>query len=683
MRRRNGTVWFVVGTGTDVGKTVATASLLRAALAAGIRVQAVKAVQTGCQRKSDGSLSAPDVAAYAKVCPGTDCHWAAAFTAPCSPHLAAHMEEKTITAADISKPISDWSLTEELTIVEGAGGLLVPLNDTETLADVVSCLADETILVAPNVLGTVNHCLLTAEALATRGIRLSAIVFTSPQSPAQDELSEKIREDNIETIRKRTGVGCIVELPFYHELAAKTFSEKNPAWNAASVQMQLLVEHLMHEKKADRKGDTDTTSTIEFDKKHLWHPYAPTVSSPAVWSAEKTVGCRIELAGGRTLVDGMSSWWAAIHGYNHPRLLAALQRQAAKMPHIMFGGFTHRPAVELGRRLIELAPESMDRVFFCDSGSVAVEAALKMAVQYQQAAGQEIKNRMATPLGGYHGDTVGAMSVCDPIAGMHRLFTGMLASQVFFDKPVCRFGEPFNPKSLASLEAAFDEHGTELAAVIIEPIVQGAGGMWFYHAEYLRRLRELCDAHGVLLILDEIATGFGRTGKMFACEWADVKPDILCIGKALTGGTMTLAAVMTTDRIAQTISRNGVFMHGPTFMANPLACAVAGASVELLLDTPWAERVAFVESELRQGLAPCREMRGVADVRVLGAIGVVEMESSVNVERLQRFFVDECGVWIRPFARLIYVMPPYIAGKKDLAMLTTAIRKAVEEEKWK
>ena len=375
----------------------------------------------------------------------------------------------------------------------------------------------------------------------------------------------------------------------------------------------------------------------------------------------------------------MSSWWTVVHGYNHPRLTAALRRQAGRMPHVMFGGVTHEPAVLLAERLLELLPDGLERVFFADSGSVAVEVALKMALQYQQGVGAREKIRFLTPRGGYHGDTLGAMSVCDPVTGMHTLFNGILPRQIFVERPSCRFDAPFDPASLEDARRAFEEHGREIAAVILEPVVQGAGGMWFYHPDYLRGLAELCRAHGALLIFDEIATGFGRTGRMFALEHAGVTPDILCCGKALTGGVMTLAAAVCSQRVAEGICRDGqVFMHGPTFMGNPLACSVALASLELLADGAWRRQVAALESSLRTGLSPCAGMPGVADVRVLGGIGVVETEQPVDMAALQDFFVQR-GVWIRPFNRLIYLMPPYISPAEDIARLCDAVRAAVME----
>lgn len=415
---------------------------------------------------------------------------------------------------------------------------------------------------------------------------------------------------------------------------------------------------------------------LDYDSRHIWHPYTSMIDPLPVYEVRGAQGVYIELETGEKLIDGMSSWWCMVHGYNNPALNEAIHSQVERFSHVMFGGLTHRPAVELARRLVDMTPDGLDKVFFCDSGSVAVEVAAKMALQYMQAKGDHARVKLATVRGGYHGDTWNAMSVCDPVTGMHSLFSSSLPLQYFVPRPETRFGGEWDESDIGPMKELLEAEGDSIAAVIIEPIVQGTGGMRMYHPRYLSRLRELCNDHGILMIADEIATGFWRTGRMFACEWADITPDIMCLGKAITGGYMSFAAVMATNDVAMTISANAphVFMHGPTYMANPLACAVANASLGLLSTPEMGHCIAHIQGMLEKLLEPARKLPKVADVRVLGAIGVLELTVPVDMARIQKRCVEE-GVWIRPFGKLFYIMPPFVITDDELEKLCRSMLK--------
>jgi len=416
----------------------------------------------------------------------------------------------------------------------------------------------------------------------------------------------------------------------------------------------------------------------DFDKEHILHPYAPSTPLADMELVTSASGVYLELDSGQKVIDGMSSWWSVIHGYNVAELNTAATEQLSKMSHVMFGGLTHEPAIKLSQTLLEITDETLEYIFFSDSGSVSVEVALKMAFQYWNSQGNKQKSKILAFSKGYHGDTFGAMSVCDPITGMHSAFDDVLHKNIFAEAPACMFDEEWDEKYIEDFKTKLQKNHAVIAAVILEPIVQGAGGMRIYSPAFLKRVRELCNEYDVLLILDEVATGFGRTGKLFAYEHADVAPDILCVGKALTGGYMSLAATLTSKKVMKGVESNGnVLMHGPTFMANPLACAVANASLELLLKSPWEERVQNIQTQLEKELALCESLEIVKEVRTLGAIGVVELHKEVDLSFMTPAFISE-GVWVRPFLNLVYIMPPFVITQEELSHLTSAIFKVIK-----
>ncbi|WP_299806039.1 adenosylmethionine--8-amino-7-oxononanoate transaminase [uncultured Shewanella sp.] len=431
---------------------------------------------------------------------------------------------------------------------------------------------------------------------------------------------------------------------------------------------------------SDNNQFTINSIDLQFDKEHLWHPYTSMANALPSFGVVAAEGVELQLQDGSKLVDGTSSWWACVHGYSHPKIVTAMQQQASQLSHVMFGGITHRPAVELARLLVEITSPKLTKVFLADSGSISVEVAIKMALQYWQGRAKPYKQKILTVKNGYHGDTFAAMSVCDPEGGMHTMFGELVTKQLFAPAPQSRFDGNFNPEELNEIANLLEEQHQQIAALLVEPIMQGAGGMRFYHPKYLTSLRQLCDKYDVLLILDEIATGFGRTGKLFAYEHSQIEADILCLGKALTGGYISLATTICTDEVAQGVSDSpaGVFMHGPTFMGNPLACSAAIASIELIKENRWQQQVSAIECQLKQELAEAAEFDNVKDVRVLGAVGVLEMNTTLNTAELQQKFVD-LGVWIRPFSNLIYIMPPYCISSSQLSKLTNAMKTVAKQ----
>ena len=656
--------YVICGVGTDVGKSVVCAGLLKN-IANG---QAIKVIQTGV---------ALDQNIYAEACPQHRVKTLRHFKLPASPHLAARAENQTLDIDLLAREVRQEAREAQWTLLEGAGGILTPLTTSETFLDLMLVLNYPAVLVVGNVLGAINHALLSIETLKKSGVQLEGLVFTHPDPNYRED--HPVAVDNVQIISQLGQTDVLGIVPHLPDLAQgkRTLA----TWAKVGASLSQTARRLLEPRQT---ADLSAEAISGFDQQHLWHPYcqAPGIREPN-WAVERTAGNYIYLKNGRKLLDGMSSWWCAIHGYGRPEIVAALNMQAQKMAHVMFGGLTHEPAVALGQSLLHLLPPGLDKIFWADSGSVAIEVALKMAIQYWQGHGRPNKTRFISHYGGYHGDTLGAMSVSDPLNGMHAGFKGFVPEQFFVPRPAAPFASPFDERSLQHLAGTAARHHPHCAAVIIEPIVQGAGGMWFYHPDYLKGARDICRRYDLLLICDEIATGFGRTGKMFASEWAELSPDILCLGKALTGGAMTLAATVCTQQVAEGISKDKrPLMHGPTFMANPLACRAAQASLDLLRASNWRDQVQAMQSALETGLADCRNHPQVHDVRVLGAIGAVEMKQPVNVAGLRKYFAEKHEVWIRPFNRLIYIMPPYAVTDGEIARLCLAIREAIEGEEW-
>ena len=637
--------FFITATNTEVGKTFVTAALLQAGLDNAIDTVAIKPIQSGCENGT-----APDVNEYAKVNPQNNFPPQYALAYPSSPYYAAQKEHITIDMQAVKAYCDTFLQSHALSLIEGAGGMLVPLTEHDMICDLVKMLDVPVILVCKNELGVLNQILLNLELCKYNGLEVACVVFNF-HDPHDEICSSNV--DYLKSVFK----GAVICVP-----------KMNSPQEASAYFHQFITAHRPENDGLD----------LAFDKEHLLHPYTSASNPLKTYGVTYAKGNYIYTDEG-PLLDGMSSWWCAYQGYNRKALNDAAITQLNRFSHVMFAGLTHAPAIDLGKKLLSILPKSMEHIFYCDSGSVAVEVALKMALQYQQNKNPQ-KTKIATIRGGYHGDTFGAMSVCDPISGMHFLFKDMLAQQIFLPRPSQRFSEDFDESALEEMKRIIETHKDEIAALIVEPVVQGAGGMWFYHKEYLRFFRQICDACDILLIFDEIATGFGRTGELFACDLANVAPDIMCIGKAITAGYMSFAAVSANKKTVNGIcENNSAFMHGPTFMANPLACAIAVKNIDLLLNSDFKAQVKRIERCLAAELPKCAEFDVVSDVRVLGAIGVVELTQKVDVQKAQTFFVRQ-GVWIRPFSNYIYIMPPFTVTQDELKRLCSAIYEAVKQK---
>ena len=657
-------VYFVSGSGTGVGKTVATGLMARHLARCGEDAITVKMVQTGDagfsedideHRRLSGTgrfpedeagLTAPQIFAF-----------------PASPLLAAGIDGKKVDFGAIDRAVAACAAAHGTVLVEGAGGLAVPLDENTLAVDFAAARNWPLILVVDGRLGAINHSLLSLEAVKARGMELAGVVHC--EAPAGTD--PRIDADAERAVRRALDA----DFP-------GTPLVRVPRFDTAAEIPDIDFSAIFAEKRR-AIPERREREILERDKAKIWHPYASLRNAPPVFAAVRGHGAEVELADGTRLVDAVASWWAVAHGHDHPAITEAIKRQAGALSHVMFGGFTHEPAAQLARRLSEIAPAGLDNVFFADSGSIAVEVASKMAVQYQHALGKPGRCKLLALKGGYHGDTACAMALSDP-DGMHTLFRGIMPKHFFADNPSVPFGGEWDASSISSLERALEEHEGEIAAVICEPVFQAANAMWFYHPQTLREMRRLCDEHGALLVYDEIAAGLWRTGRRWAHEHAGpgAAPDIMCTGKALTGGAMTLAAVLATDRVADTISggRPSAFMHGPTFMANPVACAAACASLDLFAASDYGEKAKRIGRIFEEGLKPLAGAENVAGVRALGAVGVVELVAPPKPEDVRRVIL-ETGVWLRPFANFVYSIPPFVATDGQLSRICEAIRAVV------
>ncbi|MDR0351189.1 MAG: adenosylmethionine--8-amino-7-oxononanoate transaminase [Puniceicoccales bacterium] len=661
---------FVTGTDTDVGKTIIASALFRQAIKQGLKVAILKPIQTGCNPNDFLSDTYLYHRAVSDLPNEYEIHCLEWFKTPCSPALAAKLEGRTIDLSNLISKIKEIGKKNDLLIMEGAGGILVPIDTNgSTMLNLMMALSTQVLVVAKNRLGAINNALLSINELKRNGLTIAAVIMNQPKFSAED--SQYILDDNINQISSLSGLKCI-GIPFMKCLASKDI--------ISPIDFE-SIGNLMIDIGLFKKSTETSKNIIAFDRKHLLHPYDSPKNPQPVEHLIYAQSCELHTADGKQLVDGISSWWTAIHGHNNRQLNDHLIDQINKFSHIMFGGFTHEPAVELGQRLLEIVPKNLQKIFYSDSGSVAVEVAMKITIQYWQSIGNQNKTKFFSLAGGYHGDTLWAMSVCDPIDGMHRPFEAILPKQIFLPKPTHGFGKTFDKeKEIKKYEKFFVAYSQEIAGMIFEPIAQCAGGFWFYAKEYLEIFRNLCTKYHVLLIADEIATGFGRTGQMFACNFARIQPDIMCLGKGLTGGALSLGVTLTTEKITDSIGHGNPILHGPTFMANPLACSAGIASLSLLSKQDWHGQVLALQDQITIHLAQLKNLSGVKDQRVLGSIGVVEMDKPVDRERFTSFCLAK-GVWLRPVKNIIYLMPPYGLTKSQLAKILSTISEYLSHSK--